>query len=127
MAKASVISALKYKRAVISGELAKAEERCAAMRQRLSALDQTLVTMGYKGDPADIRPIHRPKRRLFKHGELPRAIMDILRTANGPMTDGELVARVMAMKGLDQDNPDLRRTVLERVRAARKRMNETRR
>ena len=121
MAQSPVIYALKRKRAVISGELRKAEDRCAAMRQHLAALDQTLRLMGYEGDPKDIRPI-MPKRRLFRHGELPRAVMDVLRTANGPMTDGELVARVMAMKGLDQENPDLRRTVLERVRATRKRL-----
>lgn len=121
MAQSPVIYALKHKRAVISGELRKAEDRCAAMRQHLAALDHTLKLMDYEGDPQDIRPI-KSRRRLFPKGALPRAIMGILRTANGPMTDGELVARVMAMKRLDPDNPDLRRTVLERVKATRKRL-----
>ncbi len=121
MSETHAISALKRKRAVIAGELAQAEKRCTAMREHLAALDQTLKLMGYEGDPAAIKPV-KPIRRLFRRGELPCALRDILRTANGPMTDGELVARVMAMKGLDPDNPDLRRTVLERVKATRKRL-----
>jgi hypothetical protein len=121
MAQTPVIYALKRKRAVISGELRKAEDRCAAMRQHLAAMDQTLKLMGYEGAPEDIRPI-KPRGRLFRQGELPRAIMDILRQANGPMTDGELVVLVMAMKGLDPNYVDLRRTVAEIVKATRKRL-----
>ena len=121
MAETHVISALKRKRAVISGELGQAEKRCEAMRLHLVALDQTLRLMGYEGDPADIRPVQR-RRRLFRRGELQRAIMEILRTAGGPMTDAELVDRVMATKALDGENVDLRRTVIERVKAVRRRL-----
>ena len=121
MATSPVIHALKRKRAVISGELYKAEARCAAMRQHLAALDQTLKLMGYEGDPKDIRPV-KTRQFLFRKGELPRAIMDIQRTANGPLTDDELTGRVMALKGLDADNGELVCMVLAKVKAARKRL-----
>jgi len=103
------ISALKRKRAVISGELLKAEKRCEAMRLHLVALDHSLRLFGYDGDPADIKPV-KPKRLLFRRGELQRAIMGILRI-NGPVTDAKLVERVFAMKGWDASNVDLRRTM----------------
>ena len=103
------ISALKRKRAVISGKLLKAEKRCEAMRLHLVALDHSLRLFGYDGDPADIKPV-KPKRLLFRRGELQRAIMGILRI-NGPVTDAELVERVFATKGWDASNVDLRRTM----------------
>ena len=122
MAEAHVISALKRKRARIAGELAQSEKRCEAMRLHLVALDHSLRLFGYDGDPADIKPVKR-RRLLFRRGELPRAIMGILRTANGPMADADLVERVMAMKALDVENVDLRRTIIERVKAVRKRLD----
>jgi len=68
-----VISALKRKRAVISGELRAAERRRAAMQEHLAVLDATLRLMGYEGDPADIKPVAPGKRRLFpRRGELQR-------------------------------------------------------
>ena len=121
MGETHVIPALKRKRARIAGELVQAEKRCDAMRLHLAALDNTLRIFGYDGDPADIKPVQR-RRHLFRRGELPRAIMGILRIADGPVTDAELVERVMAMKALDAGNVDLRRTITERVKAVRKRL-----
>lgn len=121
MAETHVISGLKRKRAVISGELLKAEKRCEAMRLHLAALDTTLRLMGYDGDPEDIKPVQR-KRRLFRRGELQRVIMDAQRIADGPVMDADLVERVFAMKGWDASKVDLRRTVTERVKAVRKRL-----
>ena len=63
----------------------------------------------------------KPKRLLFRRGELQRAILGILRI-NGPVTDADLVERVFAMKGWDASNVDLRRTITERVKAVRKRL-----
>ncbi|MCH8166422.1 MAG: hypothetical protein IIC03_00610 [Proteobacteria bacterium] len=124
MGEPHVISALTRKRATISGELLKAEKRCEAMRLHLAALDTSLRLMGYEGDPEDIKPVHR-KRRLFRRGELQRAIMDVLRAAEGPLSDADLVDRVMAAKALDAENVDLRRTITERVKAVRKRFRDS--
>ena len=55
--------------------------------------------------------------------ELSRAIMDVLRAAEGPLSDAELVDRVMAVKSLDAENVDLRHTITERVKAVRKRLD----
>jgi hypothetical protein len=121
MAETHVISALKRKRAVIAGELAKAEKRCNAMRDYLAALNNTLRIFGYDGDPADIQPI-RPTWRLFRRGELPRAIMAILRAANGPMTNAELAQRVISMNGWDAADAALTRKVAGKIRDVRKRL-----
>ena len=62
--------------------------------------------MGYEGDLANIRPI-KAQHHPFRTGELPRAIMGIQRTTNGPLTDDELTGRVMALNGLEADNGEL--------------------
>jgi len=117
-----VISALKRKRAVVSGEPRAAERRRAAMQEHLAVLDATLRLMCYEGDPPDIKPVAPRKRRLFpRRGELQRAVLDILHTAKGPMSDGDVADRVMAAKGMDVGNPDLRGTVMEMVSVVRKR------
>ena len=120
MGEPHVISALTRKRAVIVGELAKAEKRCEAMRLHLVALDHSLRLFGYEGDPADIKPVTRT-RRLFRRGELQRAIMGILRI-NGPVTDAELVERVFGMKGWDAADVGLARKVAEKIKDVRKRL-----
>ena len=51
--------------------------------------------------------------------------MDVLRAAEGPLSDAELVDRVMAAKALDAENVDLRRTITERVKAVRKRFRDS--
>ncbi len=89
MAETHVISALTRKRAVIAGELAEAEKRCNAMREYLLALDNTLRIFGYDGDPADIKPA-RPYRRMFRRGELRRAVLSILRAADGHLSNPEI-------------------------------------
>ena len=91
------------------------------MRLHLVALDHSLRLFGYEGDPAEIRPVQR-RRRLFRRGELQRIILDVLRTADGLVADAEIVDRVFAMKAWDAENVDLRRTVIERVKAVRKRL-----
>ncbi len=122
MGEPHVISALTRKRGVISGELSKAEKRCEAMREYLVALDNTLRIFGYDGDPADIKPV-KTRRRLFRRGELPRAILDILRTVDGPLSNPEIAKRVIAVKGWDAADGALRRTVAEKIKDVRKRID----
>ncbi len=125
MGEPHVISALTRKRAVIAGELAKAEKRCNAMREYLAALDNTLRIFGYDGDPADIKPV-TTRRHLFKRGELQRAVMDALRAADGPMSNAEVANRVIEMKGWDAADVGLARKVVEKIRDARKRIGSAR-
>jgi hypothetical protein len=93
MGEPHVISALKRKRAVISGELAEAEKRCQRMRDYLSALDNTLRLFGYDGDPATIKPV-RPHRTMFRRGDLQRAVLDALRAAEGPVSNQVIAERI---------------------------------
>jgi hypothetical protein len=121
MGEPHVISALTRKRAVIAGELAKAEKRCNAMREYLLALDNTLRIFGYDGDPADIKPA-RPYRRMFRRGELNRAVLAILRTANGHLSNSDMAKRVIEMKDWDAADVGLARSVAEKIRDVRKRL-----
>ena len=85
------------------------------------ALDNTLRIFGYDGDPADIKPV-RPYRAMFRRGELRRAILAVLRTANGPMSNADIAGRVVEMKGWDAADMALARSVAEKIRDVRKRL-----
>ena len=121
MGEPHVISALTRKRAVIAGELAKAEKRCEAMRNYLLALDNTLRIFGYDGDPADIKPI-RPYRAMFRRGKLKRAVLAILRTADGLLTHAEIAEQVIRSKGWIAADAALADAVAEKVKDVRKRL-----
>ncbi len=121
MGEPHVISALTRKRAVIAGELAKAEKRCEAMRNYLLALDNTLRIFGYDGDPADIKPI-KPYRAMFRRGKLKRAVLAILRTADGLLTHAEIAEQVIRSKGWIAADAALADAVAEKVKDVRKRL-----
>ncbi len=121
MGEPHVISALTRKRAVIAGELAKAEKRCEAMRNYLLALDNTLRIFGYDGDPADIKPI-KSYRAMFRRGKLKRAVLAILRTADGLLTHAEIAEQVIRSKGWIAADAALADAVAEKVKDVRKRL-----
>lgn len=121
MAVSHAIAALKRKRAVMSGEILKAERRCAAMRAHLVALDTTLRLRGYDGDPAAIKPV-RPPRATFRRGELQRAVLDTLRAADGPISNREIAGGIIAAKGWDGADVALARTVAYKVGDVRRRL-----
>jgi hypothetical protein len=105
MAEPHVISALRAKRAELAGEIQVAENRIAQLRADLVHLDATLRLFDPAADPAAI-PARRPyrRRRWFSDGELPRRILDTLRTSPEPLSASAVTARVMAAKGMDVDD-----------------------
>lgn len=121
MAESHVISGLKAKRAEIAGLLAECNERRATLKDALATIDAALRLFAYEGDPAEIKA-RRKRRWMFKRGELQRAVSDILRTANGPMTNAEIAARVIAEKGWSSADMALVDTVAEKVKDVRKRL-----
>ena len=121
MGETHVISALERKRSHIAGELVKTEKVCDTLRQHLFALDAALRIFAYDGDPADIKPI-RPCHWMFRRGELRRTVIAILRTADGPVSNRDIAARVIEMKGWDEADVTLRRKVAEKIKDVRKRL-----
>ena len=68
MTEPHVITALVAKRAELSGELAKLDERRAALKAHMANLDAVLRLFCYAGDPSKIKP-RRKRNWIFRRGE----------------------------------------------------------
>ena len=82
----------------------------------IAAMDRVLVNvLGYTGDiEAESRDFRR--EALFKRGELSRAVMRVLREANGPLSTRQITERVMATKGKAMKPGRLSKQWINRVR-----------
>ena len=93
MADPHVISALREKRAELSGELIAAEKRIVQLRADISSLDGAIRVFDPTAEPDKIRPILRRKKpTLIPRGQCSRAVLDMLRHADSPMTAREIAA-----------------------------------
>jgi hypothetical protein len=105
MADPHVISALKAKRAELSGELIAAESRILQLRDDISSLDRTIRVFDPTAEPHTIRPmLRRKKPTLIPRGQCSRAILDMLRSADGPMTAREITTQLAARYQMDISN-----------------------
>ena len=120
MAESHVISALKTKRAELSGEIQKLDERRAALREHIHHIDAVLRLFCYAGDPAQIKP-KRKKQWMFRRGELMRMVLDIEREATGPLHKEQIALEVIKLKAWTP-NPDLVEMVADKVKDVRKRL-----
>ena len=105
MAETHVISALRAKRAEVSGYIHDLEKKAKTWRARLAHIDATIKIFSPETDP-DAIPPRRTYRRsgYFKKGELARLCLDELRKAEGqPITTAAIVAGVIKAKGLPDD------------------------
>lgn len=82
----------------------------------LAAIDRVLVNViGYTGDiEAETRDFRR--EAIFDRNELRRAVMLVLRQANGPLTTRQITERVMATKGKTLKPGRLSKEWINRVR-----------
>jgi hypothetical protein len=70
MSTTHVISALRAKRAEVSGELLAAQKRLEAIRDDLDAIDRTLRIFDPNQSPENIRPVVKRKGdKLFSYGD----------------------------------------------------------
>jgi hypothetical protein len=101
MSETHVVSALRKKRAEVAGHVHDLEKKVKTYRARLAHIDETIKIFSPATDPEAI-PAKRTYRRAryFSRGEFARLCMDELRKANAPMTTAEIVAGVIAAKGL---------------------------
>jgi hypothetical protein len=84
LAEPHVISALRAKRAELSGDLIAAQKRLEKLRDDLDAVDRTLRVFDPRQHPEKIRPVVKRKGdRMFGYGECTRAILNALRDAPG--------------------------------------------
>src|SRR5271163_3129610 len=94
MADPHVISALRSKRAELSGELIAAEARIIQLRSDIASLDGAIRVFDPTATPDKIPILRRKKPTLIPRGQCGRAILDLLRHAQDAMTARHLVARI---------------------------------
>jgi hypothetical protein len=101
MTNTHLVSALRLKRAEISGHIHDLEKRIARQRANLANLDATIKLFSPGTNPDAIPPKRAYRRtRYFAHNELSRLTQDALRTASGALRTAEIAAAVMRAKGM---------------------------
>src|SRR5437763_8667036 len=114
MADPHVISALREKRALVSGLIEKLERKLEQHRADLTHIDGVLRLFEPDRDPAEIKPkrTYARRTRYFARNELPRLTMDALRAADGALiTTDETAGRVIEAKGFDAADGALRGSI----------------
>jgi|SRR5580693_3279305 hypothetical protein len=101
MSETRVVSALRNKRAEVAGHIHDLEKKVRTWRARLAHIDETIRIFSPETDPESIPPKRTYRRaRYFSRGEFARLCLDALRKADGPVTTAEIVASIIAAKGL---------------------------
>src|SRR5258708_30354267 len=118
MSETHVVSALRKKRAEVAGHVHDLEKKVKTWRARLAHIDETIRIFSPHTDPEAIpaKRIYR-RARYFSRGEFARLCLDELRKAEGPLTTAEIVAGVLAAKGLPKTlTPNLTEKALAYLR-----------
>src|SRR6202045_3064400 len=120
-----VISALRRKRAEISGHVHDLEKRIARQRANLANLDATIKLFSPSTNPDAIPPKRAYRRtRYFAHNELSRLIQDALRTASRPLTSAQMAAAVMQAKEMPPDDAAFKDIVAVRALTVLRRLRK---
>jgi hypothetical protein len=120
MADPHVISALREKRALVSGLIEKLERKLEQHRADLTHIDGVLRLFQPDRDPGEIRAkrTYIRRTRYFARNELSRLCMDALRAADGALlTTDEIAGGIIAAKGFDADDAALRKAIGEQALA----------
>jgi hypothetical protein len=116
MTNSHVVSALRLKRAEISGHIHDLEKRTARQRANLANIDARIRLFSPGTNPDAIPPKRAYRRtRYFAHNELSRLTQDALRTASGPLTSAQIAATVMRVKGMSANDAAFKEIVADRV------------
>jgi hypothetical protein len=116
MTEKHVVSALRLKRAEISGHIHDLEKRIARQRANLANLDATIKLFSPSTNPDAIPPKRAYRRtRYFAHNELSRLTQDALRTALGPLTSAEIAIAIMQTKGMPPSDAAFKEIVAARA------------
>ena len=108
-----VVSGLAALHAEMAGRI---EHHQKEIRRIGADLVHVTATLKLLAPAADLRAIrakpHRERSILFRPGEAPRAVLDVLRQADDPLTSRAIVERIFAVRGID--------LVPERIEAVQK-------
>lgn len=116
MTNSHVISALRLKRAELSGHIHDLEKRIVRQRANLANLDATIKLFSPGTNPDAIPPKRVYRRtRYFAHNELSRLTQDALRAASGPLTSAEIAAAVIQAKGMPPGDAAFKEIVAARA------------
>jgi hypothetical protein len=113
-----VISALREKRALVSGLIEKLERKLEQQRADVTHIDGVLRLFQPDRDRGDIKPrrTYARRTRYFARYELSRLCMDALRAADGALLTTDAIAgRVMEAKGFDAADAVLRKAIREQA------------
>jgi hypothetical protein len=111
-----VVSALRLRRAEISGHIHDLEKRIARQRANLANLDATIKLFSPGTNPDSIPPKRAYRRtRYFARNELSRLTQDALRTASGPLTSAQIAGAVMLAKGMPTGDAAFKEIVANRA------------
>ena len=125
MTEKHVVSALRLKRAEISGHIHDLEKRITRQRANLANLDATIKLFSPGTNPDSIPPKRAYRRtRYFARNELPRLTQDALRTASGPLTSAEIAAAVMQAKGMSAGDAAFKEIVAARALTVLRRLTK---
>ena len=112
-----VISGLRKKRAELSGELIAAEKRVLQLRADLDCLDGAIRLFDPTAEPHKLRPmLRRREPGLIPRGQCSRAILDMLRRAESPMTAREISVQLAADYRIDASNTGAMNALIAKVR-----------
>lgn len=104
--------------AELAGKILDNKDEAERLRQSMVHVEAVLKLL----DPAfEVRRIAVRRRKpnpWFKRGTVWRAVMDVLREAQGPLTATEITARMLAQKGVTDAAPEAVRELEGAVRAA---------
>jgi hypothetical protein len=117
MADPHVISALRNKRAELSGELIAAERRIVQLRADIASLDGAIRVFDPAAAPDKIRPVLRRKKPTpIPRGQCSRAVLDMLRHADQPMTAREIADHLAARYQMDASDAVVMKALIGKVR-----------
>jgi hypothetical protein len=125
MSEPHVVSALRAKRAEVSGDIRDLENKIKRQRANLVHIDATIRVFAPGLNPDSIAPKRRYQRsRYFAKGEISRSVLDALRKAAGqPIKVSAIVADLVAVKGFQSDDTALMESVTGRVLTVLRRLH----
>jgi hypothetical protein len=94
------IRGLLTKRRDLLGEAERLQERLAAIKNDIIAIDRVLRSLGHTGEPGMVMP-RQTRGRLFLRNELSRLIADVIRRAEAPISSRAIASQIVTERGED--------------------------
>lgn len=102
MAESHVVTGLVAKRAELAGLIDHHRKEVERIGGDLRHIDAAIKIFSPDTDLRAIRARpHQERSVLFRPGEAPRAVLDVLRRAGGPLTSRETVERILAARKIE--------------------------